>query len=238
MVDHPNQDRKLNLPSVEVAGRRYTKYSPGVALDIIERIADGELLREICDPKAEIPTVSKATFLRWVATVPELGPAYAAAQRISALSFEEEAIADARRVARAPGSPQNVSAASAKMKQLQWSAERRDPSKYTVKGDQKIIIPITINSSLDLGSAPGQKSDAEIPDMYSLKIVEGEFTEVEDQQSEIENKEQLKEMLDLTPVEAVERQPFLAANRKPNVGRQGHGPRKRVLSPRVPKETE
>lgn len=237
MVDRPQQDRNLGLPSVVVAGRKYTRYDPGVALDIIEKIAEGELLRDICDPKAEHPTVSRDTFLRWVATVPELAPAYAAAQRISALSFEEEAISDARRVARAPGSPQNVSAAVAKMKQLQWSAERRDPTKYSAKGDTKIVVPITINSSLNLGSAPG-KAEAEIPDMYNLKIVEGEFNEVPDEEGEIENKEQLKEMLDLSPVTSAERQPFLQAQRKPNLGRPGHGPRKRVLTPRIKKETE
>lgn len=236
MVDHPAQDRKLGLPSVEVGMRRYTRYDPGIALDIIERIAEGELLRDICNPKAEKPTVSKSTFLRWVATVPELAPAYAAAQRISALSFEEEAIYDARRVAIAPGSPQNVSAAVAKMKQLQWSAERRDPTKYSAKGDTKIVVPITINSSLNLGNAPG-KADAEIPDMYNLKIVEGEFEEVPDEQGEIENKEQLRALLPQEPVISAEKQPILQAQRKP-IGRTSHEPRKRVLTPRIPKETE
>lgn len=233
MADRPNQDRKIGTSVVEVGKRRYTKYDPEIALEIIERIADGELLREICDPKAENPTVAKATFLRWVATVPDLAPAYAAAQRISALSFEEEAIADARKIARAPGSPANVSAHVAKMRQLNWSSERRDPSKYSPKMDAKIIVPITINSSLDLGSAPGTgKADAEIPDMYNLKIEEGEFTEVEP----VETKEDLKNMIDLGPVVGTDHQPFFEGQQHGKGGRPGGFPRKRVLTPRIPKD--
>lgn len=244
MVDVPKQDRDLKLPAIQVNGRTYVKYDPTIALDVVERVADGELLTDICN--RQTGPVSKSTFLKWVATVPEVAKAYAAAQQLSALSFEEAAIKKAQATAMAPGSTQNVAAANLLVSQYRWSAARRNPTKYSDKGNTSIVVPVNITSSLNLGTSK-QSIDVEVPDMYTIHIpgkeedtVDAEFTELNSER-EVEpaaplvTKDTLKEILHTDkPVIGVSHQPLFAKNKKPN-GFQP-GPRKRVLVPRAPKE--
>lgn len=206
MADNPAQDRKLGLPRIEVNGRWFTKYQPDVALDIVERIAEGETLSAITDKKADNPTIAKSTFLRWVATVPELRDAYMAAKQISALSLADEATDRAREIARFPGNAQKVSAYNTLINQLRWAAGKADPTNYGERSDTKIVVPVTINTTLDLGD--GQRQTVEVPDIYSIPakpVEDAEFTEVE--------KSGPKE------------QPMLQSERKP---------KKQVLTPRNP----
>lgn len=250
----------MKLPAVEVGGRFFTRYDPNIALDIVERIADGELLSKITAKDAEPVTITKQTFLRWVSTVPELAKAYAAAMQVSAHAFEEKAIDKAERVAANPGSPQNVSAASLLISQYRWSAARRNPTRYSDKGNTQIVVPINIHTSLDLG--PGNRTDTvEVPDIYTIsipqkeEITDGEFTEVQsgsepepDVSTEIaeegvlsnaavddradKEKARIRELLKTTePVVGVSHQPIYAEQRKsPGAPK---GPRKRVLTPRA-----
>jgi len=246
----------MKLPAVEVKGRWFTKYDPSIALDIVERIADGELLIKITAKDAVPKTITKQTFLRWVATVPELSTAYSAAMQISAHAFEEKAIAKAESTAATPGSPQNVSAASLLISQYRWSAARRNPTRYSDKGNTQIVVPININTTLDLGNSK-QTIDVEVPDIYTFSIpaketaVEGEFEEVgavhgeptpeaqpldtEASQAKLAaTKEQFRAMLKPDePVIGTQRQPLLHSGNK---GGAPKGPRKRVLTPRTPKE--
>lgn len=245
MADVPQQDRNLNLPRTQVGNRRYTKYDPTLALDIVERIAEGELLRDICNPKSPTPTVAKSTFLRWVSTVPELAKAYAAAQQISALAFEEMALDRAKRVSDEPGSTQNVAAANLYVNQLRWSAARRNPTKYSDKGNTQIVVPVNINTTLDLGKGTGS-IDVEVPDMYTFSLPNGNQepqTQIEDAQYEdlppdqLDNREpgsatpsktDLAKLLDTGPVVGSSHQPlFTPKPRTPT----NTGPRKRVLIP-------
>ncbi len=234
-----------------------TKYDPDMALAIVERIADGELLKDICARNASPLMCSRATFLKWVATVPELSKAYAAAQSLSALSFEEEAIDKARRTATAPGNPQNVAAANLLVSQLRWSASRRNPGKYSDKGNLNIVVPVNISANLDLGSQ-NQSIDTEIPDLYTIRVqdrvTEAEYEEITDGTSalpeenehaietddklpsdqEPPSKEVLRSMLQTDrPVIGVSHQPLLATpSRKGDNFKQGAGkPRKRILIP-------
>jgi hypothetical protein len=192
MVDRPNRERhQLKLPAIEKGGRFFTRYDPNIALDIVERIADGELLSKITAKDAEPLTITKQTFLRWVSTVPELQTAYSAALQISAHAFEEKAIDKAEATAANPGSPQNVSAASLLISQYRWSAARRNPTRYSDKGNTQIVVPININTTLDLGSQR-QTSDVEVPDIYTIKlpVVDGEFSEVTDQSEDVSQREE------------------------------------------------
>lgn len=243
MADAPAQDRALGLSRVNVGGRYFTKYDPNIALDIVERIAEGELLSKITAKDAEVPTVTKSTFLRWVATVPELSSAYSAALQISAHSFEEMAIDKAQRVANAPGSPQNVSAASLLISQYRWSAARRNPTRYSDKGNTQIVVPVNISTTLNLGDQK-QTIDVEIPDIYTISVPnpnveDAEFSEVKDVVEQVEltkqtAKEAFKEMLKPeVPVIGVSHQPILQS-KKPR-GRQLGQTVKRQLSPRKPK---
>lgn len=245
MADRPKRERDLNLPAIEKGGRFFTKYDPNIALDIVEKIADGELLSKITAKDAVPLTVTKQTFLRWVATVPELSTAYAAAVRLSAHSFEEMAIDKAQKVALAPGTPQNVSAASLLISQYRWSASRRDP-RYSDKGNTQIIVPVNINTTLDMGNT-NQVVDVEVPNIYTLNIEDGEFNEVDtrsvepEQTLQAEAKEITSEnaaqvfrqlLRPEVPVVGVSHQPILQSHNK---GGSPRGPRKRVLTPRKPK---
>lgn len=248
MADNPQRERDMKLPVIEKGGRWYTKYDPGLALDIVERIADGELLSKITAKDAQPLTVTKQTFLRWVATVPELQTAYAAAVQISAHAFEEKAIDKAERTALVPGSPQNVSAASLLISQYRWSAARRNPTKYSDKGNTQIVVPVNINTSLNLGDRR-QTVDVEVPDIYTIKfdtlpadkVEDGEFSEVDagqrpkvkEETPQSITKKDFRALIDPdTPVIGISRQPILATGKK--IGSPS-GPRKRVLMPRKPK---
>lgn len=167
MADNPVQDRKLKLPRTHIGKRFLTKYDPSLALVILERIAEGELLKDICTIENGMP--AKSTFLKWVAREPELRNAYMAARELSALSFEEEAIAAARELQGSPGTAQKVGAYNAAINQLRWSASRRDPKNYGDKGLAAVVVPIQINTSLDMGT--GQKVEAEMPDIYTLEVI-------------------------------------------------------------------
>ena len=131
------------------------------------------------------------TFLKWVATYPELRKAYDAAKLMSAYVMEEEALDIARGKLVDPGSQNSLRAATLAVDQLRWSATRRDPKSYSDKGNQAIVVPIHINTSLDLGAegAAGQGT-VDFPDIYALSAkteqtneaksdtVDAEFTEV------------------------------------------------------------
>lgn len=243
MADAPAQDRNLGLARINVGGRYFTKYDPNIALDIVERVAEGELLSKITAKSATPQTVTKQTFLRWVATVPELSTAYSAALQISAHSFEEMAIDRAQRVADAPGSPQNVSAASLLISQYRWSAARRNPTRYSDKGNTQIVVPVNISTSLNLGSMKNTV-DVEVPDIYTIKIPasveDAEFEEITSERSEVQdipspvNKEMFRELLKPdVPVVGISHQPILKSG-KPK-GRQLGQKIKRQLTPRTPK---
>lgn len=242
MADNPQRERDMKLPVVEVGGRFYTKYNPQIALDIVEKIADGELLSKITAKDAVPQTITKQTFLRWVATVPELQTAYAAAVQISAHAFEEKAIDKAEKVAAAPGTPQNVSAASLLISQYRWSAARRNPTKYSDKGNTQIVVPVNINTTLNMGDQR-QSLDVEVPDIYTIKFdkaEDGEFSEIdgpdatEGADALPSAKEQFRELLRPdVPVIGTKSQPIIARTGK---GGRGPGTRKRVLTPRIKKD--
>jgi hypothetical protein len=244
MADRPQRERDMKLPAIETGGRWFTKYNPQIALEIVERIADGELLSRITAKDAVPQTVTRQTFLRWVATVPELQSAYSAALQISAHAFEEKAIEKAEATADKPGSPQNVSAASLLISQYRWSASRRNPTKYSDKGNTQIVVPVNINTTLDMGSSK-QTVDVEVPDIYTIKIPspdaerieDGEFEEVKGEGSDeaIGSREaaseQFRELLRPdTPVVGTQAQPLIARRGE---GKGVPGPRKRVLVPRI-----
>lgn len=254
MADRPQRERDLHLPAIEKGGRWFTKYDPNIALDIVERIADGELLAKITAKDAVPITVTKQTFLRWVATVPELSSAYAAAIQLSAHAFEEKAIDKAQRTADAPGSPQNVSAASLLVSQYRWSAARRNPTRYSDKGNTSIVVPVNISTTLDMGNGR-QSVEVEVPDIYTITFpsegrspegetpIDGEFNEItHESEKSVEDtapigpstpikKEDFRAILRPdVPVTGVSHQPILQSGNK---GGGQFGPRKRVLTPRI-----
>ena len=171
------KDKAAGVPVVKdrETGRFVAIYEPKVAMQILERLADGQLLKEIC----ALPGMPhKDTFRRWVVNNPELGRAYEAAIRLSAVSLEEDALQAAREVKAKSRkmSGTDVRAYEVAMNQFRWSAARRDPAKFGERAPQNITVPIQINTSLDLGAKTEQENiytiTAKVPSKEDPRLLE------------------------------------------------------------------
>jgi hypothetical protein len=158
----PPQDKQEKLPAQRMGERFVTTYDPAKALEIVEGLAEGRTLNELCRGVPGMP--HPTTFKRWVVNNPELAKAVLTANQMSAQSLEEEALDAVRLLALRPRDAVQVSAVRAQISQLQWSAERRDPGKFGAKTQVNIRVPIQIITPLDLGYGGG-----EVADIYTLK---------------------------------------------------------------------
>lgn len=165
-ADRPQQDKDAHLPIQRIGGRYVTKYEPEIALQIVERVAQGETLRTICAKGSGFP--HPVTFKRWVVNNPDLARALDAARKISAQSLEEEALDAAREIKRAQRDGTQVRAVDILLQQLRWSAERRDPAQFGTKAPVSIRVPISIHTTLDMGKVQGQVIDG--TDVYKLAV--------------------------------------------------------------------
>lgn len=132
-------------------------YDPKVALDILEEIAKGVTLTEVCK-RPDMPCLT--TFHKWVVLHADLARAYHEARRLSAQALEDEAIGLGRLIAAEPGAPQRVRAFDVLMNQLRWSAAKRDPSRFGERAPVNVQVPIQINTGLNLGANPAGEADA------------------------------------------------------------------------------
>jgi hypothetical protein len=167
MTQRPRQDINAGLPAEkDELGRFVTAYNPETAILIVERLAMGETLTEIC---AEPGMPARSTFNRWVVKYPELARAYNAARIISAQSLEDEALVLARRAANGKNmNGTEIRGLEVAMNQFRWSAVRRDPEKFAEKQAINVKVPVQINTILDLGESGGGAATAEHPNIYSL----------------------------------------------------------------------
>lgn len=180
---NPRQDRRAGLAKADFHGRMITAYDPGVALIICEEIADGKSLTEICSREG-MP--ARSTFHRWRLMNPELDRAYQTARELSAETMEEQALALAAALTK-PGADftgTKVRAYEVAMGQLRWSAARRDPRRYGGTTTDKVVIPIQINTTLDLAEGPAKTGvglDNQHPNVYTIEAkVYAEEPPVED----------------------------------------------------------
>lgn len=181
MPDNPQQDRDLKLPAARQNDGRYvTVYDPFIGLRIVERIAEGELLKDICAPGSGMP--HRGTFHRWTLTQPELAKAYHTARELSAQAFEEDALGLARDIKGDPDATgTKVRAYEVAMNQFRWSASRRDPGRYGDKATVSVRVPVHITTVLDMNET-GSGSTAEHPNIYDLEAkveVEAPLQEVD-----------------------------------------------------------
>lgn len=146
---HPLQDKEAKLPATKMGGRFVTTYNPHIALEIVERIAQGETINSICARESGFP--HPVTFKRWVVNNPDLAKAVDAARKLSAMSLEEEAIDAARQIKLSQKDGTQVRAYEVLLQQLRWSAERRDPATFGARTPVNIRVPIQINTTLDMG---------------------------------------------------------------------------------------
>lgn len=156
------QDRAAGLQGREIGGRFRAVYDAGKALEIIEQVSLGKTIVEITSQPG-MPT--RQTFYRWVAMDPELERVFTTARELSALSLEEEAL-DMARVLKNPNefTGTKVRAFEVAMAQFRWSASRRDPKRYGTTVAPSLVVPIHINTTLDLA---GGKS---VENVYTLDL--------------------------------------------------------------------
>lgn len=168
--DRPEQDREAHLPIARVGGRYVTAYNPEIALQIVERVAEGETITQICGKGTGMP--HPVTFKRWVVNQPDLARALDAARKISAQSLEEEALDAAREIKAKHRDGTHVRAVEVLLNQLRWSMERRDAAQFGTKAPISVRVPITIVSSLDMGKVQGQILGGD--DVYKLSVTRKE----------------------------------------------------------------
>lgn len=166
------QDKKAGVELAKNAqGRFVAVYDRDLALAILERMASGELLKDICAAPG-MPHIT--TVRRWAVNNPEFSRAFQTATQMSAAALEEEALGTARHIAdpkvNKKLSGTEVRAFEVAMNQFRWSASRRDPSKFGERAPASVTVPIQINTSLDLGNK------GELDNIYTIeaKVVEPE----------------------------------------------------------------
>lgn len=155
------------LAQQRIGGQLGYAYEAGVAVRILEGIANGETVTDLC-AQPGMPT--RNTVHRWVNTHPEFHRAFMAARELSAMAFEEQALGLAKKLY----SPNDfngtvVRAYEVAMGQLRWSAARRDPARYGQQNNQVIVVPIQINTTLDMGEGAASRNTAEHPDIYQIE---------------------------------------------------------------------
>lgn len=159
-------------------------YESGVALKVLERMAEGETLASVC---REDGMPSRVTVWRWVQLHPEFARAFDAARTLSAMAFEEKALGLAIKLKdkAADLTGTMVRAYEVAMGQFRWSAARRDPGKYAQQNTVNLSVPIQINTTLDLGTAPGSRNTKEYPDIYRIEakvapeVLDGDYSEAD-----------------------------------------------------------
>lgn len=174
MADTPQQDRKLGLPRERrPGGRLVTAYDPALALRIVERVAMGDLVADICRPGNKDGFPASTTFYRWLTEQPALREAYMTAVELSATAFEEEALYLLREYAMADEVPSagRMKTVVEYVTQLRWSAERRNAKRYSQRASLNMIVPIQINTPLDLGQGggPSGPSVTAASDVYTIE---------------------------------------------------------------------
>lgn len=123
------------------------------ALTVIEGVATGGRVQDLTGGDDQ---PKRGTFYRWLTTYPELKRAFDTARELSAYSFEEKAL---ELVDTLIGTNDftgvKVRMYEVAMAQLRWSASRRNPGALGEKATVNTVIPIQINTSLDLGQIGG-----------------------------------------------------------------------------------
>jgi hypothetical protein len=158
MTDHP---------LVQGSNEPIATFDLPKALYVCQLISTGKTMQEIfVGGDARVPEYWD--FVRWAITVPELTKALEAARQLSAYALEDEAVHNARELAKAPGSTQRVAAYRVAIDQLRWSAERRNAAAFGNKGVQTTVVPITIQTTLDIGQPGGGVKQGIGTELYTV----------------------------------------------------------------------
>lgn len=136
-------------------------YDPELAIEVCERIAEGETLADICKGEG-MPTVG--TFLYWVTQIPALSQTYRLAREISGHVLEDEGLGIARTLKEGGWGKDDgtkVRALDVALDQLRWAAGFRNPKEFSPKSPVTFQVPIQINTSLGLADGEGNLPEGE-----------------------------------------------------------------------------
>ncbi len=137
------------MPENSIERRLPVKYSPELALSICEHVAEGLSLVKVCE-LPDMPT--RQTVYKWLSVYPKFFDAYERAREISAQSLEDEAIDMARALTMQNDfTGTKVQAYNIAMQQLRWSAAHRDRNRYGERPANTVVVPVQINTTLNLG---------------------------------------------------------------------------------------
>lgn len=181
----PGKPAKRSAMATVPAGHQRGDVMPAerlrTVLAICEAVAEGGKLTKLLGKDRPEGWPSYATWGEWVAQFPAVREAYRAARELSAQTLEDKAlgIVDSLLEPGAEYTGTYVQAAGKAMEQLRWSAERRDPGSFGSKAEAQTIVPIQINTTLDLGQ--GGVLGLPPPDVQKTYgyVVEVEATEPE-----------------------------------------------------------
>lgn len=126
-----------------------------VVLDICEAVASGGKISELLGKNRQAGWPSYVQWGKWMGQFPAVREAYRTARELSAQVMEDRALGVVDTLLD-PGAEYTntfVAAAGKAMEQLRWSAERRDPGSFGAKAEAQTIVPIQINTTLDLGQS-------------------------------------------------------------------------------------
>jgi hypothetical protein len=229
-----SQDKnKPGVPTTYVSKSHVMQaYQKDIAIRFLDLVSEGKTLVEIA---AEPNMPTRQTLYRWLAIYKEFNQAYKAAKQMSAVAFEDKALAIAKHIEDNPElTGTRITGLKEAMVQYRWSAARRDPAQYGgATPTTQVTVPVQINTTLDLAS------DTEGKDGYSFTAravvpVEGAETDPEDDMVEGPDPNADMDIIDVDPYNAPAKVPAFSGRRGPDAKvRVDHrvGPRK-PLGPR------
>ena len=124
---------------------RPTHYDEALAAEICRRLADGELLGDICGP-ARMP--SRDTVRRWQGENAEFGRQYATARDQQADALAEEAIHIARNA-----DTDTVSIRRLQIETIKWLIAKIAPTRYGEKVVPDVVAKASIGDAIEKGRA-------------------------------------------------------------------------------------
>lgn len=137
-------------------------YSQEVAFKIIDMVMQGKSLRYVVT-RPGMPS-SVTTIYRWMTLYPDFKEAVENARQLSAMSMEDKAleVADDLISEDRIWSNNQLRARELALKQWGWSAERRDPGRFGARMAPSTVVPIQINTNIDLGQDGVQKQNLDV----------------------------------------------------------------------------
>lgn len=115
---------------------------------VLEKVAAGDTILKM-QARGE---VDAPRFYRTLVEYPDVAKAYGVARELSGYSFEEMALDEASKLV-APNeyTGTKIKAVEVAMGQWRWSAARRNQKEFSGQQGVSLVVPIQINTSLDIG---------------------------------------------------------------------------------------